>query len=201
MEVLQMKNMKVFVSKNAHQKYDKVSFYWYEEKEEKNELIDLEDMLDVSIILEFIRLSCNKGINRFYNRKLEKTTHYIEAQVIMEDLIINDSMFDKKVELFFNGILLKLENANLMDSFFACARNEKDVVELLKNEVLKMMIYDVFSNMKKYNLSCNKNRFLSGSAMPKVGLLFNYIRHYISSIKRHFDYFIQKKYKCRIFAT
>lgn len=89
---------------------------------------------------------------------------------------------------------------NPMDSFFACAKNDNQVVET-KNVDLKIKKYNSFSNAKKCNLSYDKNIFSNGSAAEKVGPFFDYVKRYISTIKSYFDYFIEKKYKCRIFAT
>lgn len=113
-------------------------------------------------------------------------------------LFIDILVFDrrsKKLDCLSNN-----KNMNPMDTFFACAENENQVVEI-KNVDLKIKKYNSFSNAKKYNLSYDKNIFSNGSAAEKVGPFFDYIKRFITTIKSYFDYFIERKYKCRIFAT
>lgn len=104
--------------------------------------------------------------------------------------------FNRKLsKLFFLSV-----KTNPMDSFFAYAKNKNLSVET-RNVVIKVKKHNVFSNVKNSSLSYKKNIFSNGSAIKRLGPFFAYIKRYITMIKSYFDYFIQRKYKCRIFAT
>lgn len=132
----------------------------------------------------------------------------VDSYVELNNEILNIETSSSSIVdmLDFNGkskksiCLLNNKNINPMDTFFACAENKYQVVEI-KNVDLKIKKYNSFSNAKKYNLSYDKNIFSNGSAAEKVGPFFDYIKRYIITIKSYFDYFIERKYKCRIFAT
>ncbi len=110
------------------------------------------------------------------------------------------AIFESSVRgLLFNEILNILVN-NPTDSFFAYAEKENQVVET-KNVVFNLKKNDSFSNAKKCNLFCKKNIFKNGSTIKRVGPFFDYVKRYIITIKSYFDYFIERKYECRIFAA
>lgn len=129
----------------------------------------------------------------------EKAIYQITRKNELNELFFEEAyelkVKNKDKESSFNIII-----TNPMDSFFACAENENQVVET-KNVDLKIKKYNSFSNAKKCNLSYDKNIFSNGSAAEKVGPFFDYIKRFITTIKSYFDCFIERKYKCRIFAT
>ena len=167
---------------------DSIQFKFERQKEEFSMIIDS----------QIIEQNCQKFYVFIMDLEWKKSQDWFEVNFMTKIEFKEDYVLSVSNEIFEKISNTKLNN--LTDSFFAYAENKNQVVET-KNVVLNLKKTNSFSNAKKCNLICKKNIFKIGSAIKRVGPFFDYIKRYIITIKSYFYYFIERKYKCRIFAT